>query len=379
VGKSLVGRPTATSLGSPTGCRPVRGTPALFTILCRAVPVASLVVGTFLAGALVADTPLTASPAGASTHNRSAGPAWVTTEGSVTEPGSAVTPVNLSSHRAERKVTIGNLPAAASLPSAMAFTRDDADLLVVARGDDILSEVDPSTRNVVHSATVGLEPDAVAVAPGFAGNEGLALVANFGSNTVTPVDLDTWRAGEPIPVGTEPVAIAVARGEGTGAGTAFVADFGSNLVTPIDLATLQAGAPIAVGQSPQTLAVAGDTVLVGNFGNDTLTAIDATTLQPGATVALPTDPTGIAVTSSGTMAYISGGASVVPLVVAGLVVGKPIAMPGVTQAIALGRSDKAAWVAIQTGSLVEVILSTGKVARTIHLGAHPSALVIPTG
>ena len=56
---------------------------------------------------------------------------------------------------------------------------------------------------------MGVEPDAVAVAPGGSGGKGVALVANLDSNSVTPVDLGTWRAGTPIPVGSEPVAIAV--------------------------------------------------------------------------------------------------------------------------------------------------------------------------
>jgi hypothetical protein len=337
-------------------------------------PVLLVLAISLLIGALAV-----AVPAGTSTQKRPAVLAWVTTEGSVTEPGSAITPLDLTSHRVEPKVSVGSLPAAASLPSAMAFTRGDADLLVVTRGDDMLSEVDPDTRQVVRKLTVGLEPDAVAVAPGFDGHKGIALVANFGADTVTPVDLDTWKAGIPIPVGSEPVAIAVARGDGTGAGTAFVADFSSNQVTPIDLATLRTGAPIPVGQSPQTLAVAGTTVLVANFGDDTLTPIDATTLQPGTAVALPVDPTGIAVTRSGTMAYLSGGANVVPITLAGLVVGAPIVLPGVAQAVALGPGDTSVWAAIQTGSVVQVALPSGKVGRILHLGGHPSALVIPNG
>jgi hyaluronoglucosaminidase len=323
--------------------------------------------------AVLAASVLAASPVGGSTHKRAADLAWVTTEGSVTEPGSAVTPVNLTSHTVEPKVTVGTLPAAASLPSAMSFTRGDASLLVVTRGDDMLSEVDPATRHVVRRTTVGLEPDAVAVAPGGTDNLGIALVADLGSNAVTPVDLGTWKAGAPIPVGGEPVAIAVA------AGTAFVADFGSNQITPVDLATLRAGAPISVGPGPQTVAVAGATALVGSFGNDTVTPIDTRTLQPGAAVAVPVDPTGIAVTSAGTMAYISGGDSIVPVALPGLAVGSPIQLRSVAQALSLAPGDKEAWVALQTGSLVEVSLAAGTVGRTIHLGGHPSAVVIAGG
>ena len=59
----------------------------------------------------------------------------------------------------------------------------------------MLHEVDTATHAVVHTAGVGVEPDAVAVAPGGTRGKGIALVANLDSNTVTPVDLGTWRAG----------------------------------------------------------------------------------------------------------------------------------------------------------------------------------------
>jgi YVTN family beta-propeller protein len=294
--------------------------------------------------------------------------AWVATDASVTLPGTSVTPVNLVSHRAEPSVLVG------SLPSAMAFTPGDKDLLVVSQGDDTLHEIDPATGAVLHSVTVGVEPDAVAVAPGGTHGAGIALVANLDANSVTPVDLGTWRAGPSIAVGTEPVAIAV-----TSAGavaTALVVDFGTNAVTPITLSTLQAGTPIAVGAGPQTIAVVGTEALVGNFGDRTLTPIDTATLAPGTPVALPVDPTDIVVAPSGQTAYISGGASLVPLTVAGLAVGTPIALPDAAQSLALTASGTTAWVALQAGSLVSVALPSGVVGRRIHLGGHPSAVVI---
>lgn len=295
--------------------------------------------------------------------------AWVATGASVTRPGSDITPVDLATRSVEPAVDLAGLPAAASRPSAMAFADGGADLLVASEGDDMLIEIDAATRQVRHSVTVGLEPDAMAVVPGGTGHAGVALVANLGGASVTPVDLGTWKAGPPIAVGTEPVAIAVA---GT---TAFVADFGSNEVTPIDMPTRRAGAPIAVGSEPQTLAVAGGEVLVGNFGNSTLTAISTTARQPGAAVALPIDPTGIAVAASGATAYISGGASVVPLTVAGLAVGSPIRLPGVAEAIALTPDGTTAWVALQSGSLIPLTLPSGRVGRAVHVGGHPSAVV----
>ena len=173
--------------------------------------------------------------------------AWVTTGASVTLPGTAVTPVGLARRHIGTKVPVG------SLPSALAYTPGGKGLLVVTQGTDSLHEIDTATHQVLHSAGTGVEPDAVAVAPGGTGGKGVALVANLDSNTVTPVDLGTWRAGTPIAVGTEPVAIAVSVAA-SGAATAFVADYGSNTVTPIDVATLQPGAPIAVGSGPETIA-----------------------------------------------------------------------------------------------------------------------------
>ncbi len=298
--------------------------------------------------------------------------AWVTAGGSVTLPGTAITPVRLSTHRAGARVPVG------SLPSALAYTAGNAGLLVVTQGDDTLHEVDPATHAVLRSTGVGVEPDAVAVAPGGTRGKGVALVANLDSNSVTPVDLGTWRAGTPIPVGSEPVAVAVYTAP-SGAATAFVADFGSNEVTPIDVATMQAGAAIPVGRGPQAIAVAPGEVLVGNFGNRSLTAVNPVTLREGGTVALPVNPTGIAVAPSGTAAYVCGGAGVVSVSTLGLVVGAPVTLPDVAQGIALSPDGATAWVTQQAGSLVPVTLATGAVGRPIHLGGHPSAVVVGPG
>jgi hyaluronoglucosaminidase len=302
----------------------------------------------------------------------------------VTLPGSDVTPVDVATR------TVGSTVSVGSLPSAFAYTAGQRGLLVVAQGNDTLSEIDPVTHAVVHSVVVGVEPDAVAVAPGGTGGRGVALVANLDSDTVTPVDLGTWRAGKPIPVGHQPVAVAVSvPGPGSGSGstagpsgaTAFVADFGSNRVTPIDVSTLQAGPAIAVGPGPQTLAVSAGQVLVGNFSNSTMTPINATTRQPGRTVPLPLNPTGMAVSSAGGTTYVCGGSGVVPvtLTVLGLAVGAPIALPNAAQGIALSADGSVAWVTQQAGSVIPVTLATGKVGKPLHLGGHPSAIVIGAG
>jgi len=323
--------------------------------------------------ALVVVVPLLAAcstrPVGSATAHDVA---WVATGASVTLPGSDVTPVRLSRRHVEAKVAVG------SLPSALAYTADGRGLLVVTQGDDRLHQIDPATHGVVHSAGVGVEPDAVAVAPGGTRGRGIALVANLDSNDVTPVDLGTWRAGPPIPVGTEPVAIAVSTAA-SGAATAFVADFGSNAVTPIDLSTMTAGAAIPVGPAPQTIAVASGEVLVGNFGNRTLTPINAATLAPGRAVALPLNPTGMAVLPSGATVYVCGGSGVVAVATFGLAVGTQVSLPAVAQGIALTPDGTTAWVTQQTGSMVPVTLATGAVGPPIRLGGHPSAIVIGAG
>ncbi len=298
--------------------------------------------------------------------------AWVTTGASVTLPGMDVTPVNLDRRHVGAKVPVG------SLPSALASTPGGTGLLVVTQGDDTLHEIDTATHDVVHRAGVGVEPDAVAVAPGGTADKGVALVANLDSDSVTPVDLGTWRAGLPLAVGSEPVAIAVSVAA-SGAATAFVADYGSDTVTPIDVATLQAGAAIAVGPGPETIAAASGEVLVGNFGNRTLTAINPATLSAGGTIALPLNPTAIAVAPSGATAYVCGGAGLVALTVIGLTVGAPVALPDAAQGIALSADGSTAWVTQQAGTLIPVTLATGRVGAPIHLGGHPSAIVIGAG
>jgi len=327
----------------------------------RAVPLALVAVLPTLAAC--------SKPVG-STSVRSV--AWVTTGASVTMPGTDVTPVNLARRHVGAGVAVG------SLPSALAYTPSGAGLLVATRGDDHLREVDTATHAVVHSAEVGLEPDAVAVAPGGTKGKGIALVANLDSNTVTPVDLGSWRAGPAVTVGNEPVAITVFVGT-TGVATAFVADFGSNAVTPIDVSTMQAGAAIPVGPGPQAIAVAAEEVLVGNLSSRSLTAINPVTLHAGGTIPLPLNPTGIAVAPSGNTAYVCGGQAVVSVTTLGLVLGTPIGLPDVAQGIALSAGGATAWVTLQAGSLVPVTLATGTVGAPIHLGGHPSAIVVGAG
>jgi DNA-binding beta-propeller fold protein YncE len=304
--------------------------------------------------------------------------AWVTTGASVTLPGTGVTPVDLATRRQGATVPVGSLPA------ALAYTAGDRGLLVATQGDDMLREIDPATHDVVHAVTVGIAPDAVAVAPGGTRGQGIALVANLDSNTVTPVDLGTWRPGPPVAVGSEPVAIAVAPPlPGSGTVLAFVANFAGNTVTPIDVATMGTGAPIAVGPGPQALAVTSGALLVGNFGNATLTQVNTATLRPEPAVPLPFAPTGIVAGAGGSAAaaYVCGGAGLAPVTLTALgpAVGTQIVLPDAAQGVALSADGATAWVTQQAGGLVPVTLATGKTGPAVQLGGHPSAIVIGAG
>jgi YVTN family beta-propeller protein len=323
--------------------------------------------------ALTIAAPVLAGCTSGSSGTTASDVAWVATGASVTLPGSGVTPVDLGQGRPEEEVFVG------SLPTALAYTPGDRGLLAVAQGDDTLSEIDPATHDVIHTVGVGLEPDAVAVAPGGTRGKGIALVANFGSNSVTPVDLGTWRTGRPISVGKQPVAIAVWT-EGPRAATAFVADFGSDQVTPISVPGLSPGLPVDVGPSPQTAVVSKGEVLVGNFGNHTLSALDAATRHVLTTVLLPFNPTGLVATPSGRV-YACGGAAVAEVTATGFgpVVGTTLTLPGVAQGIALDRRGTTATVSMRSGYITEVDLLHDRVMKKIELGGHPSAIVVGSG
>jgi DNA-binding beta-propeller fold protein YncE len=60
-------------------------------------------------------------------------------------------------------------------------------------------------------------------------------------------------------------------------------------------------------------------------------------------------------------------------------VGAPVALPDVAQGIALSADGSTAWVTQQSGALISVTLATGKVGVPLHVGGHPSAVVIGAG
>lgn len=296
--------------------------------------------------------------------------AYVCNFGFESDPGSTITPVDLTGARADHRITTG------SLPDAIASTPNGKYVLIADEGQDLLTIVNTSNGDVVARVATGLEPDAVAVSP----NGRWALVANAGDDTVTPVDLQKLRSDPAIAVGHQPDAIAIGGPDGN---TALVANLGSATVTPVDMNTFTAGKSIKVGDEPDAIAMSTDgaTALVANLGSNSVTAIGTSTLSALRTDSIAIAPTSIA--TDGSVAWASGGTSLVPVSFdSGSVSGSAPGTAGsavnvgrLVEAVAIRGSD--AWVADQGPAVTEVDLIDGRVLRTIDVGGRPSAIVVP--
>jgi YVTN family beta-propeller protein len=284
------------------------------------------------------------------------------------QPGTTITPINVTDRLPEHRVTI------ASLPSAVASTPDGRHLVVTAQGDNLLVVLDTATDAVSGRVTTGLEPDAVAVTP----DGRTAVVANFGDATVTLVDLTTLRALRTIAVGSQPDAVAVTP-DGR---TAVVANFGDATVTPVDLVTMTAGPPIAVGSQPDAVAITPDgrTAVVANFGDATVTPVDLVTARAQPPVPVGPGPAGIVISATSpagdAAAWVAVGASLVPVALTTWAPGAPVAVGHIAEALALADGGRTAWVAGQDGAVLPVDLSTGRTGRAAHVLGRPSAIAV---
>lgn len=300
---------------------------------------------------------------------------------------------------------------------------------------DTVVPVDLSSGNAVAKPpiTVGMFPDAIAVAPGGV----MAYVANYSSNTVTPIDLQTDTALPAIPAGSGPAGIAIT----PDGHTAYVTDDGSggalgDTVTPIDLRTRKALRPIVVGKGPQGIAITPDgaTVLVTDAGaipslgqagppGRTVTPIDVATNRAGRPITVGNGPIAVAVTPGGT-AYVANldsqsvtpvdvatrtasaaiavpggpvallatsravyvldapsstaaGNNVVPISLATGAPGRPISVPKGAQYLALAPGGSTAWVSsLDSGVITPINLSTGHKGASVRVAGGPFAIVV---
>jgi hyaluronoglucosaminidase len=297
--------------------------------------------------------------------------AYVCNFGYTSDPGAAVTPVDLADAVADAPITTG------TLPDAIASTPDGRLILVADEGEDLLTILNAGDGDVVARVQTGVEPDAVAVSP----DGRIALVANIDGGTVTPVNLKTMRAGKPVRVGPQPDAVAIGGSDGE---IALVADLGSGSVTPINLETMRAGPSISVGDEPDAIAMSpnGGTAFVTDLGSNSVRAVNMTTLTAGPVVPVGVPPTGIATDpdpgSSGPVAWISGGSSLVAVSFTDLdVIGEPLAVGHLAEAVAITANGSTAWVADGDPYVTEIDLITGRAIKSVPVGGRPSAIVIP--
>ncbi len=300
--------------------------------------------------------------------------AWVANRSFDAFPGTTVTALNLEGAPEEANVATGREPTGLAVADA------GQHLLVTNRGDNTLSVIDAGSSSVLATVRVGVEPQAVAVAPRL-GRSGSALVANFSSGTLTPVDLSTWRAGRAVDVGSEPVAVAVAPGGTGGRGVALVCDFASGSLVPVDLGTMREGRPIPVGPEPDAVAVGtthfGPVAVVADFGDAAVTFVSLVTGQPGPVVGVPGNATSVAV--RGQTAWVAAGASLVPVSLTRASAGRPVFLRSPGEALALtppGVRPASAWVAQRNGWLVPVVLGASRASPGRFAGGHPTAVTL---
>ncbi len=301
--------------------------------------------------------------------------AYVATGAGLADPGNTLAVVDTADGAVLHPVMTGTRASTtASLPSSLAATTDGRDVLAADKGVDVLSVIDTATGTEVGRATVGLEPDAVAVSP----SGSMALVANLLGGTVTPVSLPSLNVGRPVRVGTHPDAVAISP-DGS---LALVANFGDGTVTPIALPSLVAGAPVAVGLEPDAVAFSpnGEVALVADQQTSTVVPLSVPSLVAGTPIAVGGDPTGIAVdpaTGPNGTAYVSAGDGVTPISLADLSPSASIPIGTGAEAITLGPEHRHAWVCAQDGTLVELALPAGTVERRVSVGGTPVAVVVP--
>ena len=227
-----------------------------------------------------------------------------------------------------------------------------------------MTVLDTAGGGIAGTAAVGLEPDAIAVAP----NNKLALVANLGDNTVTPVSLPSLRSGAPIPVGAQPTAIAIA----PNGSVALVTNFGDNTVTPISLPDLRAGAPIPTGLQPDAVAVTPDskTALVANFQTSSVTPVLLSSMTAAASIAVGGNATGIAIRPQTQTAFVTGGNSLTPIDLATLQAKPGLAVGAGATAVAMGAGSTA-WVTTDNGTVVPIDVATGHRGHAVEVGGQP--------
>ncbi len=247
-----------------------------------------------------------------------------------------------------------------SRPSAIASS-EDAMWVANAESDNVL-RIDLSSRQVVDTIDVGGDPESIAV------GDGAVWVANAEDRSVARIDPATGKVVQEIAVGNGPLALTAADSG------VWVANSVDGTVQRIDPDAGTAGEPIQVGAFPIAIAADATNVWVANQGDGTVSVIDAASEKTVSKIRVGTDPSAIATTDDGVWVTnrSDGTVSIIPQSGAS---GPTTTSVGVDpNAVSASQQDR--WVASGSDGSVWQLTPEGAAARTIQIGAAPSALAI---
>ena len=181
---------------------------------------------------------------------------------------------------------------------------------VVNAGSDTVTPVNLTTGKADPAISVGKSPGAIAALP----DGKTVYVVNRNSATVTPIDVATDTAEAAIKVGNQPDAIAITPNGKTAyvAENAAVNSLYPGVVVPVNTTTGKAGKPIDVGDGAVQLALTpdGKTLLVLDnpflIGPFLLKAISTATNKVVGSVTLPGNSDSVTIAPGGKVAYVAG-------------------------------------------------------------------------
>lgn len=172
-------------------------------------------------------------------------------------------------------------------PMGVAVDPGTQDVYVANTGDNTVSVIDASARQVTGTIKVG-DPWSVAVDPG----SHLVYATTASDDTVSVVDSATHRVTGTIKVGDDPWSVAV----DPVTHTVYVTNAKDGTLSVIDTTTARVTGTIEVGQYADVAVDPGThTVYVTNSGDDTLLVIDAASMRVTGTVKVGDHPSGVAV------------------------------------------------------------------------------------
>jgi len=280
----------------------------------------------------------------------------------------AVIPVDPATRSVGPSISVGENPAA--LVTGVQDTR----LYVANGGTNTVSVINTRTLRVITTVTVGSGPDALALSPG-----GHTLwVANGGANTIQAVNTTTLTPGKPIPVGTAPAGLVLA----PNGANLYVTNQSENTVSVVSTRTdtVRATYPAGAGPSGIVISPTGKTLYVADSLANTVRTINAATGRVEQVFATGLSPRQLALSARGTWLFVADSA-VDTLSVIHAKDGRaaaPIKVGRGPIAVAFSANGKTAFVVnTQTGHLAAIATRSRRVLDSFPVGPFPVALSVP--